>query len=671
MSPSIYELGVNFFFTKYSFSEEPFFNGYHAWLAESYRRADENNVLPALIEAVGLAGLSNVSYAVDLESKSKERYCSALNTLKEVVNDPVLAPEDTTLMAVILLILFEIVTFKTWDRYHCWVAHVRAATALLELRGKAQFDRERAGQLYVQSRSHILLACMQQYTSVPYGLVQSTYGFQSSPTRQQWQKRKIASPGSISEISFRTINLRAALKNRELTDPAIIRATALAIDADIASWRAALPPSWGYITTDKLKDAPGSFNPESSHIYTNNWIADAWNNWRTLRIIVKQIILENEICSMTPDPAQISTAEAVIRQMSIDICVSIHSFRDNPRILAMIQPLYFVALTELNTSTIIMTAAGAASAPFTNEKTFSAYNQDQGKNYAQVRRNYHPKVFQTVVDHHVSTGGQLDTVLDVGCGPGNVAGSLAPHFKHAIGLDPSEGMLATARSFNAKNLTAASEPIRFELSTAEELGTKLATSPLQDSSVDLIVAGNAAHWFDMAGFWPTAARVLKPGGTVALWTSGPVQAHPSLPNAKAIQATLDEHRSKHLTPYVTPGNLLARDRYINLPLPWTLPEPVPEFDETTYRRIEWDLAEPFHTGKDEADLDTFEKMLATGSPETRWRQAHPEDVGTERDILKIMRKEIERLLHEAGVEKGKERVKGAVQGAILLVKKKA
>lgn len=27
-----------------------------------------------------------------------------------------------------------------------------------------------------------------------------------------------------------------------------------------------------------------------------------------------------------------------------------------------------------------------------------------------------------------------------------------------------------------------------------------------------------AHWFDMPKFWAAAADVLRPGGTVALWT---------------------------------------------------------------------------------------------------------------------------------------------------------
>jgi hypothetical protein len=54
----------------------------------------------------------------------------------------------------------------------------------------------------------------------------------------------------------------------------------------------------------------------------------------------------------------------------------------------------------------------------------------------------------------------------------------------------------------------------------------------------------------------------------------------------------------------------------------------------------------------------------------RWRDAHPDAVGTERDIIRIMRRVIERLLHEAGVEKGKEMIQASLKGVLMMVKKK-
>jgi SAM-dependent methyltransferase len=137
------------------------------------------------------------------------------------------------------------------------------------------------------------------------------------------------------------------------------------------------------------------------------------------------------------------------------------------------------------------------SAPFQKETTFTSYSKDQGKKYAQTRLQYHLSVFQTVLDQHKATGGQFDTLLDVGCGPGNAARALAPNFTHVIGLDPSEGMIDTARSITEAN--PSTEHVNFEVSTAEGLGDNL-SPPIAASSVDLIVAANAAHWFDLPRF---------------------------------------------------------------------------------------------------------------------------------------------------------------------------
>lgn len=67
----------------------------------------------------------------------------------------------------------------------------------------------------------------------------------------------------------------------------------------------------------------------------------------------------------------------------------------------------------------------------------------------------------------------------------------------------------------------------------------------------------------------------------------------------------------------------------------------------------------------------MEKMLSTGSPVTRWRKAHPEAVGTEDDILKRIRRMIEKYLHEAGIEKDKERIRGGTLGVLIMVKKRS
>lgn len=305
---------------------------------------------------------------------------------------------------------------------------------------------------------------------------------------------------------------------------------------------------------------------------------------------------------------------------------------------------------------------------FKQEKTFSTYNIDQGKTYAALRPGYHSSLYDAVRNQHAKTGGQFETLLDVGCGPGTATLALAPSFSNAIGIDPSEGMIKAAETASLEKDSSGN--VRFGVSTATELGSNLSPT-IQDGSVDLIIAANAAHWFNLDEFWPSADRVLKPGGSVALWTSGGLVVHPSTPNAAAIEAALTQLEEEHLVSFFEPGNRLTRDRYKDIKLPWTLDTPTKAFDETTFFRREWGVDEKFLDRPTELSMEHLEKVLGVGSPVTRWRDAHPDAVGTEEDIVRKGRRITEKLLHEAGVKEGEEVIRPGIRGTLLIVKKKA
>ncbi|KAK7415770.1 hypothetical protein QQX98_005683 [Neonectria punicea] len=311
----ISDLGASFFFAKYTFNQPPFGEEYHDWLAESY--SQNESVLRAAIEAVGMAGISNISYAPNVASRSNELYCKAVVVINQALCDPVQVRADATLMAVILLGLFETVNFDTWDRYGHWDAHVKGATALLELRGKEQFTRRRGGLLYILTRSQILAACAQQHLPVPLALVKTTYNFQRSTIRKQWQLESLASAGSICEICFRLINLSVAFKSRETIDSEAMRKIALDIDSDLENWRAGMSEKWKYASVDADESAVDCFM-EKRHVYSNLWIAENWNNWRMVRILVNQILHQIVDCPSVPS------------------------------ILSLIRPLYVVSLEVFN-----------------------------------------------------------------------------------------------------------------------------------------------------------------------------------------------------------------------------------------------------------------------------------------------------------------------------------
>lgn len=40
---------------------------------------------------------------------------------------------------------------------------------------------------------------------------------------------------------------------------------------------------------------------------------------------------------------------------------------------------------------------------------------------------------------------------------------------------------------------------------------------IQDQSVDLVIAGQAAPWFEYPKLWPEMKRVIRKSGTLAFW----------------------------------------------------------------------------------------------------------------------------------------------------------
>ncbi len=99
------------------------------------------------------------------------------------------------------------------------------------------------------------------------------------------------------------------------------------------------------------------------------------------------------------------------------------------------------------------------------------------------------------------TGERSLSVLEVGAGTGKLTRELVAlgHDVHAT--DPDQDMLS--------RLSLAMPEVRVSQAPAEEL-------PVADRSVDVVVGAQCFHWFDPERALPEIARVLRPGGRVAM-----------------------------------------------------------------------------------------------------------------------------------------------------------
>jgi ubiquinone/menaquinone biosynthesis C-methylase UbiE len=116
------------------------------------------------------------------------------------------------------------------------------------------------------------------------------------------------------------------------------------------------------------------------------------------------------------------------------------------------------------------------------------------------------------------------TVLDLAAGTGKLTRQLLPFTRQVIAVDPSGAMLGMLRKLLPE--------VDARIGTAEAI-------PLPDRSVDAVVVGEAFHWFGTDEACREIARVIRPGGGLALlWN----RTEPGPPWQSALEALSEPYR---------------------------------------------------------------------------------------------------------------------------------
>jgi len=140
----------------------------------------------------------------------------------------------------------------------------------------------------------------------------------------------------------------------------------------------------------------------------------------------------------------------------------------------------------------------------------SEYFSDLAGTYRSFRPGYPEEAIAAILGGVGASNGRTLRVADVGCGTATAAAALVNRGAQVVGIDPSEAMLE-----EAKRNVAASVSSRATGSFAVRRGTAEATG-LDAGSVDLVLCAQSFHWFDQDHALAEFARILVPGGRLAL-----------------------------------------------------------------------------------------------------------------------------------------------------------
>lgn len=201
--------------------------------------------------------------------------------------------------------------------------------------------------------------------------------------------------------------------------------------------------------------------------------------------------------------------------------------------------------------------------------------------YAAYRPDYPAALFAWLA----GLCGERDLAWDCATGSGQAALGLAPHFRRVVATDASAEQIRHAEPHPL---------IDYRVAPAEASG-------LAGCSADLVTVAQAAHWFDLPRFHAEAARVLKPGGAIALWGYGRMV----LPGE--MDALLRRFYAETVGPYWPTERALIDDAYRSLDFPFAEIQPPPFAIE-----VEW-------------TLPRLMDYLSTWSSVTRYRAAQGRD----------------------------------------------
>ncbi len=173
---------------------------------------------------------------------------------------------------------------------------------------------------------------------------------------------------------------------------------------------------------------------------------------------------------------------------------------------------------------------------------FKDHFSERAATYAAARPTYPPEL----ADFLASIAPRRGLAWDCGCGSGQLSVLLGDRLEQVVGTDASAEQIANATPHPR---------VRYATAPAEASG-------LAAGSVDIVVAAQAAHWFDLPRFYAEVKRVARPKAAIALIGYGVLQVEPDL------DRVVNPFYWEVVGPYWPPERRLVEQGYRTLEFPF-------------------------------------------------------------------------------------------------------
>ncbi|KAH7384082.1 hypothetical protein DE146DRAFT_622961 [Phaeosphaeria sp. MPI-PUGE-AT-0046c] len=335
------DVGVSFFMSTYV-GEDPAVSQLH-YLPKFYAKTGYANTgLQQSIIAAGLAGYAKSARRGDLVDVATKHYIAAIQGINSALSDPKSVLQEATLLAIVMAAMFEVLILpRLSDMGNC-SKHLEGAVtvALMMLKQKEPTDITRT--LITTLAQSVIINSWISYVPLPVSFLEMKRRLGKTSESESIH-------GKFLDVVMELIVFREALQAGTMGHPETIAKQALAVDARLIKFAEEMPLN-GRFETFRTQ---GQISKQIAyqgyyHVYNQRFSAHLWNNVRSSRLRLHQVILRQCRLILSSLPAQyvgtwkIQQAEskAQIELLAIEIVATI------PQLAGYHESLEYQRLTE-------------------------------------------------------------------------------------------------------------------------------------------------------------------------------------------------------------------------------------------------------------------------------------------------------------------------------------
>jgi hypothetical protein len=252
---------------------------------------------------------------------ARQRYVLALRMTNRALNSPKEVIKESTLLASLLLDLFEKITNSKPLGNKSWTSHIYGALALVKLRGLKKFHEASEFHVLIRLINHYIASSVANATCPPEELLVLRDYVGNNLNYEEHTLR-------VSDLTIEYARLRNGFRTSAFSDDEYVRSSQ-ELDLKLEALDQNMPPVWQYSTTLVEKHSDRIFN-HHYHSYPHRNICYARNFLRVVRILLNETLFEGYLASSAGEgyKALFGGAFDNIDTKAREICASVPQYTD-------------------------------------------------------------------------------------------------------------------------------------------------------------------------------------------------------------------------------------------------------------------------------------------------------------------------------------------------------